>query len=533
LSLIPKDNDLHPPAPAIGAATGQHPSYSDPSRATRFQRDIALGFHLARQSRSRRTLEETHEQDSDFVESHDDNDTDSSNEDDRNSRSEERRSNQEHHNQSQESTIPEVLESDVKLMDLYTVHEAERAVEATITSDGDSITVTGTDITDVTASIISSRSDVGSVTFHSALSKHRMHTNTRYSIVGDRGEFDMRLYGKKCRAAALTKFRNLELFRVSNRSVSFIVSVYILHEAIPQFPCFYEDWVTILCCALNVARMQPYLFSHYQGLSNKRKGLYREAVAAMLPFECLRGTNQKKAVVKDTVTDIPHATGSDYISVFWDVIKCWALLPEELAQDDMDTLMDTYNLASMLGGSVNSTRTTLGVLPIFARYMTKDAIFSARAVGIKSAWQSKPCSLVIMNDKESIRDVFVAHTAEVHKQVKKIITHVPAPRREIIVGVDVGHHIAPTSDHTSFLCHGYGMARFAKDATTRTKHDEKIWREDNSNSAGELASVVSSFLQFCLKHGIPLFHFLFSRCVCRQLLFWLGSFSPLSSRCRA
>jgi hypothetical protein len=400
---------------------------------------------------------------------------------------------------------PDVLETDVKLMDLYTVHD--RDVEATITSDGDSLTVTGTDLTDVTASIISSHSDVGSVTFHSVISKHRMHTNTRYSMVGDRGEFDMRLYGKPCRAAALTRFRNLEIFRVSNRSVSFIVSVYILHESIPKFPCFLEDWITILCCALNVARMQPHLFAYYRNLSRKRQGRYGEAVAAMLPFECLRGTNQKKAQMKDTVTDIPHATGSDYISVFWEVIQCWARLPEELDPDQMDTLMEKYNLAPMLGGSVNHARTTLSVLPMFARYMTKDAIFSARAVGTKSAWQSKPCSVVMMNDKEGLWNAFDAHSVVIEKQFRKILTPVTEPRRELVIGGDIGHHIAPTTDHTSFLCHGYGMASFAKDATTRTKHHEKIWREDATNSAGKLASAVSCLL--ILPECVSRFHFLF------------------------
>jgi hypothetical protein len=44
---------------------------------------------------------------------------------------------------------PEVDDTDVMLMDVYPVHGPERTVEAIITSDGDSITVTGTDISDV------------------------------------------------------------------------------------------------------------------------------------------------------------------------------------------------------------------------------------------------------------------------------------------------------------------------------------------------------------------------------------------------
>jgi hypothetical protein len=385
-------------------------------------------------------------------------------------------------------------ETDVMLMDLYPVHRPERTVQATITSDGDSITVTGTDLSDVTASVISADPDAGFFVFHSALSSNRMHTNTRYAITSTRHEFEPKRYGKPCLSPALTKFRNLELFRVSNRSVSFIVSVYILHENIPVYPCFPDKWVTILCCAFNVARRQPSLFPSYNRLSNKRRGQYREAMAAMLPFECLQGTRERRDAIKDTVTEITHESGLDFISVFWDVIKRWAAIPENLDEDEKETQSVKYHLPYFLYGTHSDAHNILDVIPGFARSLTTEAVYSARAVGIKSAWQSKPCSVVDMNNAEAIRDTVVAHTALIHQQAKKILEYVANPKREIIVAIDIAHQFAPITNYTSFLCMGVGMANFAKAATGRTKRAERDWRDTDTNSAGESVPAVPFFL---------------------------------------
>jgi hypothetical protein len=394
----------------------------------------------------------------------------------------------EHHDEIPEPP-PEVGETDVKLMDLYPVHTPERIVEATITSDGDSLTVTGTDLREVTASIISSQADSGCFIFHSAMSANRIHANTRFAVAGTRNQFEPKLYGKPCRSAALTKFRNLELFRVSNRSISFILSVYILHQRIPKSPRFFDSWVTIISCAFNVARLKPDLSPSYCELSPQRQGQYGEAMTAMLPFECLKGSNQRKAEIKDTVTDIPHEIGLDFVSVFWDVIKSWAELPDDLDEDQKQIAMDKYGLDQMMYGERNEVFSVLDIIPTFALSLTKEAIFSARAVGIKSAWQLKPCSVVHMNDADAVRNTLVAHTAVVHKQAKKLVTHVEGA--DVIIALDVGHVIAPTTDFTSFVCLGPGLATFAKANTDRTKTAEVAQRNSSiRHSVGESAPAV-------------------------------------------
>jgi hypothetical protein len=410
--------------------------------------------------------------------------------------SEEELSEEEDHDESHEVTPPLVDDTDAMLMELHPVHTPGRTVQATITSDGDSITVTGTDITDVTASVISSSSEVGCVALHSAMNPLRMHANTRYSITGTTHQFEPKLYGKPCPSAALTRFRNLELFRVSNRSISFIVSAYILNETIPSYPCFYNDWVTTLCCAFNVARMQPSLFPSYSCLSKRRQGQYYENVSPMLPFECLKGSDKRKADIKDTVTDLPHETGLDFISVFWDVIKRWALLPAILDEDSKAELIALYQLDMMLYDGSHEAYLLLDTIPAFARLLTTNAIFSARAVGIKSAWPSKPCSVVDMNDEKAIRNVLVAHTAVIHNKAKNWITPVPESNRELIVAIDIAHQIAPTADFTSFVCMGPGLARFATAATAVTKDAETLSRSNGTNSAGESAIAVPFLLLF-------------------------------------
>jgi hypothetical protein len=408
---------------------------------------------------------------------------------------------------------PEVDETDVDLMTLHSVHVSERNVEATITSDGDSLTVTGTDLRDVTASVISSRANAGSFVFHSAMSSTRMHTNTRFAITGTPNEFALRLYGKPCRAAALTRFRNLELFRVSNGAISFIVSVYILDETIPKFPCFFDDWVTILCCAFNVARMYPSLCPSYQRLSKQKKGEYNDTMAAMLPFECLKGTNQRKAEIKDTVTDMPHAVGLSFICVFWDVIAAWAALSDELDEHEKDTEIHKYDLDVMMNGTLRDAFLLLDEIPNFARSLMAQSIFSGRSVGIKSAWPNKPCSLVLMNDKDRIRAVQVSHTALIHKQGRDILTNVPSPHGNLIIGFDIAHQIAPTEDFTSFVCQGFSMANFAKVATQRTKVAERAWREDHSTNSttGKLVTAVPILFPSLAK---IISHYFVSICMC-------------------
>jgi hypothetical protein len=386
---------------------------------------------------------------------------------------------------------PEVDETDVDLMALHSVHGPERDVEATITSDGDSLTVTGTDLRDITASIISSRANAGSFVFHSAMSSTRMHTNTRFAITGTRNEFALRRYGKPCRAAALTLFRNLELFRVSNGAISFIVTVYILDETIPKYPCFLDKWVTILCCAFNVARMSPSLCLSYQRLSKRKKGEYDDTVAAMLPFECRKGTKDEKSEISDTVTDMPHEIGLAFIRVFWEVIEAWADLSDELEDHEKDTEILKYDLDVMMKGTVREAFLLLDEIPTFARYLKAQSIFSARSVGIKSAWPNKPCSLVFMNDKEKMMAIFLSHTALIQVQGREFLTYVPHPYAKILVGIDVAHQLAPVEDFTSFVCQGFGMARFAKVATQRTKASETAWREDHTSSTtGESAIAV-------------------------------------------
>jgi hypothetical protein len=394
---------------------------------------------------------------------------------------------------------PAVDETDVDLMNLYSVHGSDRDdVKATITSDGDSLTVTGTDLSDVATSVTSSRDNAGSFVFHSAMSSNRMHTNTRFTITGTPNEFALRLYGKPCRTAILTKFRNLELFRVTNGSISFILSVYILNETIPKFPCFFDSWVTILCAAFNVARMYPHLCPSYQGLTNQKKGEYSDAVAAMLPFECLKGTKERKAEVKDTVTDMPHNTGLAFIRVFWDVIRAWTELPDELDASEKEEQILKYDLDVMINGTVCDAQLILDEIPKFAHLLMEQSIFSGRSVGIKSAWHKKPCSLVLMDDADQIREVKVAHTALIHKQARSILTNVPSPCKELFIGLDVAHQIAPIENFTSFVCKGIGMAMFAKAATQLTKATERARQQDDTNSTtGESATAIPSlFLSF-------------------------------------
>jgi hypothetical protein len=393
---------------------------------------------------------------------------------------------------------PAVDETDVGLMNLYPVRDNMRDVKATITSDGDSLTVTGTDLSDVATSVTSSRDNAGSFVFHSAMSSSRMHTNTRFTISGTPNEFALRLYGKPCRTAILTKFRNLELFRVSNGSISFILSVYILNETIPKFPCFFDSWVDILCAAFNVARMNPLLCRSYRRLTNRKKGEYSEAVAAMLPFECLKGTKERKAEVKDTVTDMPHDTGLAFIRVFWDVIRAWTELPDELDVSEKEAQILKYDLDVMMNGTVRDALLLLNEIPKFARLLMEQSIFSARSVGIKSAWYKKPCSLVIMNDADQIRNVKVAHTALIHKQARSILTNVTSPRRELFIGLDVAHQIAPVENFTSFVCKGICMATFAKAATQLTKATVRAQQQDDTNSTtGKSSTAIPSlFLSF-------------------------------------
>jgi hypothetical protein len=470
LSFVPKGNDHEAPEPTTHAAAGPHPASSDQASATQRVRDIALGrsINQAIPSSPREEEEEVYHDESQDEEEEED-----------------------HHNESQGPVPPDVRRTDIKLMDLYPVHRPQRTVEATITSDGDSIAVTGTDICDVTASIVSDDPDVGSFVLHSALSPNRLHHNTRYTLTGTRNEFEPKLYGKPCASAALTKFRNLEIFRVSNRSLSFIVSAYILEDNIPPYPIFYDVWVTILCCAFNVARMQPTTFPSYNRLSRRRQGQYGEVIAAMLPFECLMGKKVRKAEMKDTVTEMPHETGLDFISVFWDVIGVWANLPEALESVDKDALMKKYDLSEMMYGSKITAHDVLENIPLFARSLKRNAIYSARAVGIKSAWQNKPCSVVAMNDEVAIRDTIVAHTASIHEKAKQILSYVANPKQELIIAIDIAHHFAPTKDFTSFLCRGNHMAIFAKQAILRQKITEIASRDERTNSEGESVPTVS------------------------------------------
>jgi hypothetical protein len=456
---------------------------SDRASATPEVREIVLGRSRRHGTRSLAPPPAGDDDDDYNDEDNDDEDNDDEDNDDEDNDDEDNDDDDE----SQESRPPKVGETDIKLMDLYPVHSLDRTVEATITSDGDSLTVTSTDLSDVTASIITSDGDAGCFVFHSAMSANRMHTNTRYNIFGTRNQFDMRRYGKPCASAALTKFRNLELFRVSSGSISFIVSVYIIHERIPKYPRFFDIWVSVLCCAFNVARMKPSLFPSYRTLSNKMKSQYREAMSTMLPFECLKGDKLRKAEIKDTVTDVPHAIGSAFISVFWEVLKRWAELPEDLADDQKDAENNLYGFDKMPGLNFDAS-TVLEDIPVFARHMTKSAIFSARAVGTKSAWLSKPCSLVSMNDAQQVRDTLVAHTAIVHGEAKRKLTCVE--KEGLYIALDIGHHVAPILDYTSFMFLGHRMARYAKEATARTTTSEKRSREGGSNSAGESAQTV-------------------------------------------
>jgi hypothetical protein len=98
-------------------------------------------------------------------------------------------------------------------------HEAERDVEATITSDGDALTVTGTDLRDVTSSVVSSSDNAGSFVFHSAMSTTRMHTNTRFAIAGTRNEFALRLYGRPYQSATLTRSSRNDLMKQARPSL--------------------------------------------------------------------------------------------------------------------------------------------------------------------------------------------------------------------------------------------------------------------------------------------------------------------------
>jgi hypothetical protein len=124
----------------------------------------------------------------------------------------------------------------------------------------------------------------------------------------------------------------------------------------------------------------------------------------------------------------------------------------------------------------------------------RSAIYSARAVGIKSAWQPKPCSIVAMNDEEAIRDTIVAHTALIHQKAKQILSSVPDPKQDLIIAIDIAHHFAPTTDFTSFMCSGTHMARFAKAATLQNKTTER--HNNRTNSHGELVPAFPCPFQF-------------------------------------
>lgn len=291
-----------------------------------------------------------------------------------------------------------------------------------------------------------------SVSMSTALSRFSTLKSSRFSVKSNHSSGDREGLKLKRNEAnyngsvRLSRFKNLKLADISVLNMKFRLCMYIVNERdFVKSNFFYDEYLYVICCALNAAMLHPDRFGQAYLHNHKAIKAFQQQVQGKFGSFFLKDSGHNKKRM-GTITNMSGDMALRFFSFFTSALQ-------NIASDPGNSWQVNY-LEPQYLSIPHPDHFSSSSLQRQARHMFQHCMFVAETAGIQNVFPLKPEAIIPLGNHREIQKFCQRSLVSLYKQLfrllkEKVNTGGAVPNLTVLF--DVGLNVRPCEHNTSLF----------------------------------------------------------------------------------